>query len=86
MCRASVLRPSPIPYASDDTLHSLALLALRNEGSEVEGSIATIPFRITSFTDPHLLTPIESHLYKKQGRGYAKQLSDPSASSFIHSE
>jgi hypothetical protein len=32
-------------------------------------SPATIPFRITSFADPHLLTPIESHLYKKQGRG-----------------
>jgi hypothetical protein len=32
-------------------------------------SLATIPFRITSFADPHLLTPIESHLYKKQGRG-----------------
>ena len=32
-------------------------------------SLATIPFRITSFADPHVLTPIESHSYKKQGRG-----------------
>jgi hypothetical protein len=29
----------------------------------------SIPFRITSFADPHPLTLIESHLYKKQGRG-----------------
>jgi hypothetical protein len=28
-----------------------------------------IPFRITSFADPHQLTPIESHSYKKQGGG-----------------
>jgi hypothetical protein len=28
---------------------------------------ATIPFRITSFADPHPLTLIESHSYKKQG-------------------
>jgi hypothetical protein len=32
--------------------------------------LATIPFRITSFADPHDLTHIESHLYKKQGRGW----------------
>ena len=30
---------------------------------------ATIPFRTTSFADPHHLTPIESHLSKKQGGG-----------------
>jgi hypothetical protein len=30
----------------------------------------SIPFRITSFADPHPLTLIESHLYKKQGRGW----------------
>jgi hypothetical protein len=29
-----------------------------------------IPFRITSFADPHDLTPIESYSYKKQGRGW----------------
>jgi hypothetical protein len=29
----------------------------------------TIPFRITSFADPHRLTPIESHSCKKQGGG-----------------
>jgi hypothetical protein len=28
-----------------------------------------IPFRITSFADPHLLNPIESYLCKKQGGG-----------------
>jgi hypothetical protein len=30
---------------------------------------ASIPFRITSFAGPHHVTPIESHLCKKQGRG-----------------
>jgi hypothetical protein len=30
----------------------------------------TKSFRITSFADPCTLTPIESHLYKKQGVGY----------------
>ena len=30
-------------------------------------SLATIPFRITSFADPHPLTLIESHFYKKHG-------------------
>jgi hypothetical protein len=33
-------------------------------------SASVIPFRITSFADPHPLTPIESHLCKKQGRGW----------------
>src|ERR1700690_1601228 len=28
------------------------------------------PFGITSFADPHLLNPLESHLYQEQGRGY----------------
>jgi hypothetical protein len=36
---------------------------------------ATIPFGITSFADPHHLTSIESHLYKKQGRGWGIQRS-----------
>src|SRR5271170_2364750 len=31
---------------------------------------ASIPFRITSFAHPYHLTSIESHLYKKQGRGW----------------
>jgi hypothetical protein len=34
---------------------------------------AAIPFRITSFADPHHLTPIESHLCKKWGRGWGIQ-------------
>jgi hypothetical protein len=29
-----------------------------------------IPFRITSFADPHDLTPTESYSYKKEGRGW----------------
>ncbi len=38
-------------------------------------SLATIPFRITFFADPHPLTPIESHSYKKhRGGGYRCQL------------
>ncbi len=32
--------------------------------------LATIPFRITSFADPHHLTLTESYSYKKQGRGW----------------
>jgi hypothetical protein len=32
-------------------------------------SLTAIPFRIISFADRHPLTLIESHLYKKQGRG-----------------
>ena len=32
---------------------------------------ATIPFRITSFTEPRPLSPIKSHLCKKQGRGWS---------------
>jgi len=32
--------------------------------------LVTIPFRITSFADPHHLTPTESYSYKKQGRGW----------------
>ncbi len=32
---------------------------------------ATIPFRITSFANPHHLTPMDSYSYKKQGEGVA---------------
>jgi hypothetical protein len=32
--------------------------------------LSTISFRITFFAHPHHLTPIESHSYKKQGRGW----------------
>ena len=56
------IRPFLTRYSTLATHHSLAL-------RELEGSFATIPFRITSFADPHLLTPIESNLYKKPGRG-----------------
>jgi hypothetical protein len=38
--------------------------------SRGHSSLATIPFRIKSFADDLPLTPIESHLYKKQGRGW----------------
>jgi hypothetical protein len=51
----------------------LALFTLRNEGSVVEGSafncLSPKSHRITSFAYPHPLTPIESHLCKKQGEG-----------------
>jgi hypothetical protein len=49
---------------------------------------ATIPFRITSFADPHPLTPIKSYLCKKQGEGVAGVHSLfrlPSTSSVTHS-
>ena len=45
-----------------------------------------IPFRITFFAHPHLLTSIESHSYKKQGRGCPWLPFRPSNSSFFHSE
>jgi hypothetical protein len=38
--------------------------------SHRHSSQAAIPFRITSFADHHHLTPIESHLCKKPGRGW----------------
>jgi hypothetical protein len=38
------------------------------------------PFRITSFADPHPLTPIESHLSEKQGRGSLGPLMDSTRS------
>ena len=41
--------------------------------SRGHSSVATIPFKIISFADPHPLTPIESNLYKKQGRGWGPQ-------------
>ena len=37
--------------------------------SSVYSSYFPKPFRITSFADPHSLTPIESHLYEKPGGG-----------------
>jgi len=46
---------SPLPSTSIATLRS---------------PLATIPFRITSFADPHPLTLTESYSYKKQGRGW----------------
>jgi hypothetical protein len=37
--------------------------------------VITIPFRITSFADPHSLTPIESYLCKKhRGVGSVRQV------------
>jgi hypothetical protein len=39
--------------------------------------LATIPFRITFFADPHPLTPIESYSYKKQGRGWGPRQLTP---------
>jgi hypothetical protein len=44
---------------------------------------ATIHFRITSFADPHHLTPIESNLCKKRGEGVPTPLFDP-ISEFNH--
>src|SRR5271168_4435628 len=37
-------------------------------------SLTPSPFRITSFADPHHLTLIKSHSYKKQGRGGVRDL------------
>src|SRR5580698_9202795 len=77
--------PDPHPYFSTLPLISLnpmpgvhpgpagalksALNNTRPLTSARHSSNAPIPFRITSFADPYHITPIESHLYKKQGRG-----------------
>ncbi len=37
----------------------------------LHSSLCTILFRITLFAHPHYLTPIESHLCKKRGRGWS---------------
>ena len=52
------------------------MLAQSLEGSTYNSfcSLVSIPFRITFFADPHHLTPIESHSYKKHpGWGYILQ-------------
>jgi hypothetical protein len=41
--------------------------------SKGHSPLATIPFRITSFTDHRPLTPIESNLYKKRGGGWGPE-------------
>jgi hypothetical protein len=38
--------------------------------SNFQTILRSIPFRITSFADPHPLTLTESYSYKKQGRGW----------------
>ena len=43
------------------------------QSSNFQTILRSIPFRITSFADPQPLTLIESHLYKKQGRGWGPQ-------------
>jgi hypothetical protein len=43
------------------------------QSSNFQTILRSIPFRITSFADPHPLTLIESNLYKKQGWGWAPQ-------------
>jgi hypothetical protein len=56
--------PADFQSAMIDPLSPSPFLAIRHS------PLATIPFRITSFADPHPLTLIESYLYKKQGRGW----------------
>ena len=54
-----------VPSTLKSTLNSTSPLASAGHSPQ-----ATIPFRITSFAHPHHLTPIESHLCKKQGRAW----------------
>jgi hypothetical protein len=56
--------PAAFQSAMIDPLSPSPFLAIRHS------PLATIPFRIISFADPHRLTLIESYLYKKHGRGW----------------
>jgi hypothetical protein len=60
--RSTILAPNSVNSAPS------ALKSTRHRAST--NPFATIPFRITSFADPHLITLIESHSCKKQGRGW----------------
>jgi hypothetical protein len=54
--------PSPSSFANLQTFQHSNFLTLPQ----------AIPFRITSFADPYPLTPVESHLCKKQGGGVSQ--------------
>ena len=79
-CAASfkgVLLPAQPHLAVDQQLAALPLRALcelrrlcvNSFLSLSESQLSPNSFRITSFADPHPLTPIESYLCKKGGRG-----------------
>jgi hypothetical protein len=46
-------------------------------GRDVPTSLAPNSFALNSFADPHPLTPLESHRFKKGGRGVRCSLSPP---------
>jgi hypothetical protein len=64
---ASVRRPRA---ESDSRLLSSFGILQTFQHSNFRTFLRSISFRITSFADSHHLTPIESHLCKKQGRGW----------------
>jgi hypothetical protein len=64
----SVLRKTPAKSATDPSASQLAP-ALFNLQLSTVNSPSSKSHRITFFADPHHLTLIESHSYKKRGRG-----------------
>ena len=64
---ANARASSPSPCSRLSFLRAQHSLLVLPKGSRK----ATIPFKITSFADPHHLTTIESYSYKNRGRGGA---------------
>jgi hypothetical protein len=71
--------PSLCPCLSSRSARRLPLILPKKSRT------ATIPFRITSFADPHHLTPIESYSYKNRGRGWGHSLPPRFPNPFLHS-
>jgi hypothetical protein len=71
--------PSLCPCLSSRSARRLPLILPKKSRT------ATIPFRITSFADPHHLTPIESYSYKNRGRGWGHSLQARFPNAFLHS-
>ncbi len=72
--------PAPLNLAPLRALSELRFNSSSDTSTSYRRSAAN-PFRITSFADPCLLTPIESHLYKNyRGIGGAVKISSSFAS------
>jgi hypothetical protein len=72
--------PAPLNLALVSVPRALSELCVESfsDSSTVYRRPADNPFRITSFADPHPLTPIESNLYKNhRGQGCSIQESSP---------
>jgi hypothetical protein len=72
LCASALSCLSPSLYRALRSSRQLPLSPLRLPISSETRSVP-ISFRIIYFADPHPLTPIESHSYKKGGRGEGTQ-------------